>query len=172
MNSINSFPLISTRTSGKLTRLLVSFLLVMTSIAAPFTQSARADVTKFNERSELSMTVTNECTGETIALEGSLHTSLTLVADGSGNLHISSHSNWQHMRGTGLSSGDKYVGIETTSTHSSGVFDPNAVTTAVSTIRLIGQGNAPDMRLHVIYHYTIVDGRITASIDSTTLDCR
>ncbi len=168
MNPINSFPLIS----GKLMRLLVSVLLVMASVAAPFTQSVRADVTKFNERSDFSIDLYKDCMGETISLEGSLHTSLTLVADGSGNIHVSSHSNWQHMRGTGLSTGDKYIGIETTSTSSSGVADPTTVYTAVSTIQLIGQGKAPDLRMHIMFHYTLVDGKVRASIDSTTLDCR
>ncbi len=172
MNPINSFPLISTRTSGKVTRLLVSVLLVMASLTAPFTQIVRADVTKFNERSDFSIVLYNDCTGEAIAFEGSLHTSLTLVADGSGNIHISSHSNWQNVRGTSLSSGDRYVGSFTESTSSSGVFDPNAVTTAVSSMQLIGQGKATDMRLHVIYHYTIVDGKVRAFIDSATFDCR
>ena len=172
MNPINSSPLIPSRTSGKLTRLLVSVLLVMAGLTAPFTQSVSADVTKLNERSDFSIVLYNDCTGETIAFEGSLHTSLRLVADGSGNIHVSSHSNWQNMRGIGLSSGDKYVGSATASTSSSGVSDPTTVYTEAVNIQLIGQGKVPDLRLHVIYHYTIVDGRITTFIDSATLDCR
>ena len=172
MNPINSFPLISTRTISKVMRLLVSVLLVMASLTAPFSQSVRADVTKFNERSDFSINLYNDCTGETIALEGSLHTSLTLVADGSGNIHVSYHSNWQNMRGTSLSSGDKYIGSSTASSSSSGIFDPNAVYTEAVSMQLIGQGKAPDLRLHIMFHYTIVDGRITAYINSATLDCR
>ena len=109
MNPINSSPLIPSRTSGKLTRLLVSVLLVMAGLTAPFTQSVSADVTKLNERSDFSIVLYNDCTGETIAFEGSLHTSLRLVADGSGNIHVTSHSNWQNVQGIGLSSGDNML---------------------------------------------------------------
>ena len=172
MNPIHSFPLIPSRTSGKVTRLLVSALLVFASLTAPFTHSVRADVTKFNERSDFSIVLYNDCTGETIAFDGSLHTSLTLVADSSGNIHVTSHSNWQNVKGTGHSSGDKYVGTATASTSSGGVSDPTTVYTEAVNIHLIGLGKATDLRLHVIYHYTIVDGRITALIESATLDCR
>jgi hypothetical protein len=55
----------------------------------------------------------NECTGETVTLDGQVHISTSVTPNADGSFHIRVHSNTQGVSGTGDITGDSYRFNET-----------------------------------------------------------
>lgn len=107
-----------------------------------------------------------DCTGEDVALSGTIHLVSHTQADGS----TVGHFNYQNVTGVGLTSGTRYRATTVdqqwlaapfpTSIHSTGTF------------HLISQGSSSNLLVTVLTHITVnANGEVTASIDVLSMQC-
>lgn len=96
---------------------------------------------------------------------------ISVTTDGIGGVHVNGHLDWTGLSGTGLVTGRKYVGWQQDKLSLYAAPGVRAVT-EVFHARLIGQGDAPDLRFQGLYHLTITpNGQVTSSVDSFTIEC-
>ena len=112
--------------------------------------------------------------GETVRLEGMLHSIFRLTFDAQGGVHGTFHDQPQQLSGTGLTTGTLYQGTGVTRDVANvGAAGLPAVFTFVNKYRIIGQGPGNDFIAHITSHYTInANGDVTVSVDHATFDCR
>lgn len=102
--------------------------------------------------------VVSPCNGDTIDMDGNVHTTMQLVNKNNGSTMIIHHANFAGISGTGRASGDNYncVSAQNQKVVTSGsiqVVNLNFVQ------NLVGKGSAPTMTFH---------GKLTATIDYST----
>jgi hypothetical protein len=112
---------------------------------------------------------------EWVNMSGVVHEVYQLWQDGDGKLHLRTHTNI-HGSGLGLDTGDTWTYSSTSNyTVHYGVFaaQPAPVNTSVHSLKLIGQGSAPNWRLHMLIHRTInANGEITTDFSFVDAVCR
>jgi hypothetical protein len=117
-------------------------------------------------------TILNECNGENVLMNGSMHFEYFFLTDSDGdftNYHISSAT---HLKGIGQTTGAKYVANDSTSqTDRTRDLASNQTMTLKS--RLVAQGPTPDMLLRQLLH-VVVDkqGHIKADVVKNNVTCR
>jgi hypothetical protein len=144
--------------------LLFSGVVFLNSLT--FSRTGESFRTPFKE------TVTDDCTGEEIAFEGWVHVNYNVHEEPFG-FRANSHSNYQGVRGVGLTSGRKYrlVGSQASIVDFRRPFPSH--TTAVDSVRLLAQGAPANSHYKVHLHYTAnANGVITAVIDRVEVECR
>jgi hypothetical protein len=102
--------------------------------------------------------VVSPCNGDTIDMDGSVHTTMQTVSKGNGQTLVIHHANFSNIKGTSRANGDKYncVSAQNQKVMISGTtqtIDLNFVQ------NLIGKGSVPNMTFH---------GKLTATIDLST----
>ena len=113
----------------------------------------------------------NICNGDIVSLSGQATTVSHTVVAPNGNMNTTSVISWHALRGTGLVTGDEYIGVGQAIlvfTNTAG-----ATTTLDATMRFITPGGAGDhhavARLHIT---TNANGEITTNITSISFECR
>jgi len=112
---------------------------------------------------------------EVVNMTGVVHEEYQLWQDGDGKLHLRMHTNI-HGSGVGLDTGNTWTYNSTYNfTVHYGVFgaQPAPVDTTVHSLKMIGQGSAPNWRLKMLGHRTInANGEITADFSFVDAVCR
>ena len=83
------------------------FVAVVVAIAASAGAVAAAPATTASQ--PFSQVLFNTCTGEPFLAEGEVHLSTQQSLSPNGRVHVTLHSNLQNVKGTGLTSGARYV---------------------------------------------------------------
>lgn len=125
-----------------------------------------------NERVPFTTEYSNPCNGEIIQFEGFLHILARETADGSGGFHAVFHYNL-NLRGVGQTTGATYSGTEALVDAFN--FKPPYPVDETFTIHtnVIGQGQAPDFRVHDTFHATIdANGELTVIFEKFRAECR
>ena len=150
------------------------FLATISAALALGVQAARSEVI-FNESVPIAVDVFVPCAnggaGELVALEGNVHM-LLIITENANHLSVKSHSQPQGVRGTGLTTGDKYQGTGVTQDH----FTVNRgaeTITFVNNFRIIGQGPGNNLLVHGVFHITFnANGEVTATVDNFSVECK
>lgn len=97
--------------------------------------------------------VVNTCNGDTVTLNGTLHSEMTFSANPNGMIHMSLNAA-SHLTGVGLPSGANYVENDTThmETNTRGFAQEQSNNTKLN---LISQGPEPNMMDHATLHVVI-----------------
>lgn len=109
--------------------------------------------------------------GEVVEFEGTLHVVFHVTVNSAGAYHSRMHFQPQGIGGTGLTTGDKYRATGVTQTF----VNENAglTSTYVNNFRLVGQGPGNNFLIHQNVHVTFTpDGRLTASVDNLSIECK
>ena len=97
------------------------------------------------------------CTGEAIAIEGTLHTVNHFTDLGDGAYHVNSHFNFVGVKGTGLTTGTKYVIPAAGSSVENVVPSGQTIGGSTDISMVIGQGKIPNQNSFARLHYIIND---------------
>jgi hypothetical protein len=152
--------------------ILAVMALLMVALAVP--AFAQAQPETFNERSPISFDLFNDCTGESVPLEGTIHTVAHFNTDAAGGVHLKGHINMQ-ARGESTS-GAKY--ILNFASQFEGKSDANSADVSTDTVNLelIRQGEdgtEDDFFLPLKIHFTQnANGEYTAEREFFELVCR
>ena len=128
--------------------LTFAFLAVVMCAPATFGQAMTQDSQIFNQ------TTVNECNGDTVTLNGTLHSEMTLSTNPNGMTHFSLNAS-SHLTGVGAPSGASYVENDTThlETNTRGYAQEQSINTK---LKLISQGpQTPNMTDHATLHVVI-----------------
>lgn len=148
----------------------LSKIATATVVCFGLSMSASAEVVQ-NVFLPLNQAVNNACTGELVLLSGELHLLITNQPTGNG-LRIGTHSQPAGATGTGTVSGATY--------HATGVTvqdffvdgPPPWDRTFVNNFYIIGEGDAPNFRVHATIHITInANGETTADVMEVRTSC-
>jgi hypothetical protein len=108
----------------------------------------------------------NECTGENVKITGSIHFVSQTQPDGG----IVGHFNYQHVTGTGLTSGTEYRVSAVDQVHLSPPF-PSSIH-SVRSFRMIAPGPGNDLLVNALMHITVTaNGDVSASIEELSNRC-
>jgi hypothetical protein len=113
----------------------------------------------------------NECTGEDVQFTGTVHGVLHLSPNGDGSYRLVATTNAAGVKGVGLTTGVRYVGVgnENYSTH----LVPGSEATVVGTYRVIGRGAADDYFVMGVSRVRLeLDGTLTALRQRLSIGCR
>jgi len=109
--------------------------------------------------------------GENVHVTGEIHDLLHITLDGRGGFHLEAHQNAQGVRGTGLTTGDKYQ--VTGMFHFSSNGKVGLEETLVNNLHFIGKGSGSNFLLHQTYHITVnANGTVTAFVDNFRVECK
>jgi hypothetical protein len=109
--------------------------------------------------------------GEEVALSGSLHDLFHVTLDGSGGLHVKTHSNPQGISGIGLTTGAKYQATGVTQEQFNAKIGEQD--TFINNFRLIGQGPGNNFLVHENFHVTVnANGVVTSFHDHFSVVCK
>jgi hypothetical protein len=114
------------------------------------------------------------CSGELIHLTGELHAVFHLTLDDAGNVqHLATQFTFANVKGTGEVSGGRYtVPTTSTSTANSNLGGFPIITTEHNISNVIGQGQLPDSRAHLLIHFTINENEtVTAEVVQARFEC-
>ena len=109
--------------------------------------------------------------GDAVQLAGNLHVRFQVTRDEDGGLHISAHANGQGISGV-ADDGTRYQGTGTGNFNANvRPLDEGATEfTETLNVGLIGQGQAPNYRLHITLHGTInANGDLTAAVEEVAI---
>src|SRR5438132_2062606 len=117
--------------------LTFAFLAVVICAPATFGQAVTQDSQITNQ------TTVNECNGDTVTLNGTLHSEMMFSTNPNGMTHLSLNAS-SHLTGVGVSSGVNYVENDTThlETNTQGSSQEQSINTK---LKLISQGPQPNM---------------------------
>jgi hypothetical protein len=136
---------------------------------------AQATTETISETQQVDFTLDgNECIGEPVHFTGKLHLLIHITEDAAGGMHTAIELNFTNVKGTGAVSGGQYTAptIGTTTLHSNSGGFPIVQTVTEKSI-VIGQGQLPDERTHLVFHITINENEtVTAEILKATAECR
>lgn len=108
--------------------------------------------------------------GQAYQVSGSLHGLFHINRDSAGGLHVKAHLNGQGVRVTGAGTTYRGTGAANLSVNLGAAKGAATTFTGVANVGLIGQGQAPNYRLHVNIHGTInANGEVTATVANVRL---
>ena len=158
-------------------RSLTACMAVAAVTAGAGAASASAETITFD--TPFSGLVPNECTGELVLVQGTVHTKAT------GSLSLTGsksqlETNLTGAKGTGVVSGARYVMNDQVSHMQHAEFDPfgNVQETLENTTNLTRQGESgalmvgDDFRLHALTHLTVSNGVARSDKIDLRADCR
>ena len=127
--------------------LTFAFLAVVICAPATFGQAVTQDSQITNQ------TTVNECNGDTVTLNGTLHSEMMFSTNPNGMTHLSLNAT-SHLTGVGQPSGVNYVANDTThlETNTQGSSQEQSINTK---LKLISQGPQPNMTDHATLHVVI-----------------
>ena len=159
-------------------RVAIALTLIAAALAVSASAAlAQAQTDTFIAKEPITFGATNPCNGEFIEFSGTFLLQGHSTYDANGNQHSTSGSAAMNITGTGEQSGAQYryiVGGERHIVHETLAepFRPE-IRTAVSTLNIVGSGEAPNFRMHVTTHYTynVATGEFTAEVDNVKTEC-
>ncbi len=107
----------------------------------------------------------NPCNGEFVNLSGRLHIVFSVRTDSQGGYHVTQQTD-EAARGTGLTSGDTYVGSDNKMESWDAKPPFPQVYTTTHSILLASNGNAPNFLFLYVLHTTVT----AAGVPSATVD--
>jgi len=112
-----------------------------------------------------------ECAGDWVRVSGKFHFLTHTTLDGNGRYHLKVQFSPMGVSGFGFPSGTFYQGTGVTQWTNIGIV--GAPQTYINNFRLISQGSAPNLMVHVNTHTTVnANGDVTTDFDHTTISCR
>ncbi|HKY61240.1 MAG TPA: hypothetical protein VJP59_09535 [Gemmatimonadota bacterium] len=138
---------------------------------------AGAETETINERFLIALTVFVPCAdggaGELVQLEGTLHSLFHVTINGN-SFKMKIHNQPQGIRGTGLTTGDKYQATGVTQETIGGSFVNGRFSdTFVNNFRIVGQGPGNNWLVHETFHVTLnANGELTAFVDHFSVECK
>ncbi|MDP9348411.1 MAG: hypothetical protein M3P24_04610 [Gemmatimonadota bacterium] len=157
--------MIKTQSRWPIVVLIVAALAAVLGSLSPTVAWAQAQTTTTNTRIPIPQNSAVTVNGETFQVSGSLHALFHVTRDNAGGFHIQAHLNGQGIRA--VSGGTSYrVNTADNLTVNVGATKGAASNfTGVANFGLIGQGQAPNLRLHVNLHGTVnANGEVTATV--------
>ena len=131
-----------------------------------------------NQTTPISTVADNDCTGETVLLEGTLHTVVHLGASGD-RLHLGEDVHLTGMKGTALVSGAEYVEMDVQNSQGNVTPLGQQEFTVERTMNLtrLGEdktfGDGDDLRTHVKAHITMnANSVVTVDKTDARTECR
>jgi hypothetical protein len=125
-----------------------------------------------NYRYEYSAAGYHSCMQGWVQLDVKVHVVYKSESDGAGGYHIKSHTN-SSIAGEILSG--PYAGAKLTGSSSYNYnvnVQPGITYTTIQNYNLNGQGQAPNYKVKVTYHYTInANGELTAYVNNVDISC-
>ena len=151
------------RTKYVILALTFAFLAVVICAPATFGQAVTQDSQITNQ------TTVNECNGDTVTLNGTLHSEMMFSTNPNGMIHMSLNAT-SHMTGVGVPSGANYVENDTThlETNARGFSQEQSVNTK---LKLISQGPQPNMMDHATLHVVIINNVPKVEISKHDIKC-
>ena len=139
----------------------LSFLAILLIVGSV---SAKATVYKDEYSYWVDTIIDNMCPGigdgEDVHLTGTIHSKYMTVLDGNGGFHDKLHEHSNDFRGTGLTSGDTYVGTYANSSTWNGSVGETMTVTIY--LNLISKGSRDNIQIRERAHYTInANGELT-----------
>lgn len=135
------------RTKRLTLTLTIAILAVLMCGPAAFSQAV------VTQDADINQTAVNQCNGETVVLNGTMHSEMTFSTNPNGMTHYSLNAT-EHMTGVGVTTGVSYVANESqhleTNTRGLGQDQTNN-----TKIKLISQGPTPNMMDHATLHVVI-----------------
>ena len=155
--------------------LLLLTTMTLTLLLAAGVALAQATTETFSETHQVEFTLDgNECIGEPVHFTGQLHLLIHITEDAAGGMHTAIEENFTNVKGTGAVSGGQYTAptIGTTTLHSNSGGFPIVQTVSEESI-IIGEGQLPDERTHLVFHLTINENEtVTSEFLKATGECR
>jgi|SRR5829696_2136856 len=158
-------------------RLPVVVALLLLTMAVPTAASAQAETVVTNTSFPLSASAFVPCAlggqGEEVLVSGTAHIVVVTTTDAQGQPHVIATANYQGLQGTGLTSGDRYVGVAAGNQIFN--FEPLApwVVTTTQTVQFIGQGPDNNFMVKFLSHLTVdATGTVTVSKAELQIECR
>ncbi len=156
--------------------LLLAFSALVIGLAQPAPALAGAATLTTNVTLPLGSVQFYPCAGELIELHGEYHAVFHTTVDPSVGIHVVSQHNSQGISGVGLSSGTIFQAMDASGggPRATNIFGaPGFEMTDVDTFQLIGQGQAPDLLVHITTHLTYApDQGFTAQVTNVSRECR
>jgi hypothetical protein len=119
----------------------------------------------------VNVVVNNACTGEAVTLSGELHIVTTMQQTGNG-VRLGMHAQPVGLTGTGALSGATYHGVGITLQDVFVDPPPPFDRTFVNNFYIIGEGGAPNFKVHATVHLTVnANDEVTANIVNTSTTC-
>ena len=162
-----------TNIQRKISLVLFVLILLMASFGLPISVFAQADSLTTIATSTLGSVRFYPCAGEYIELQGDYLALFHVTFDSTGGTHVIGQNVSKGIHGVGLQSGTLYTASD--SDHrSTNIFGaPGFETTYVDTLRLVSQGQGPNLLLQVTIHLTYApDQGFTAQIENINSQCK
>jgi hypothetical protein len=149
---------------------LVGGLLTLALLAKPTLAQGKGAVV---EDFPLGVTFDSTCTGESIDIEGTLHTVNIFKARKDGGYHIISHYNLMNMRAVGETTGEEYVVPSSGTAVENFVADGQTVTGTVDINLTISKGSMPNQIGFARVHYILTsEGEVKAETIQFFFECQ
>ena len=123
------------------------------------------------DQNEIEVSGINTCSGEEILLTGESRALLRVTETPSGQTTVTLQGTFL-IKGTGLSSGERYLMPTSGAATIAVVGETTIVTTQVASQQIITADGHNDSYAHATLHITIVDGQATAEFEQLTIDCK
>jgi hypothetical protein len=150
----------------------VKFAVALALVGLVVNTPTRAAVV-LNTMVPFTLIVASSCTPEVVVLTGNLHILQTSEVDSNGGTHFKTQLQSQGISGVGMITGVKYQGMRISQDHTIDHATPALETTDKLDIRIIGQGPANNLLVHIITHMTInANGEVTATVSNAGIECR
>lgn len=151
----------------------IAVVSVVLLLVVTLSSSARAEVT-YNEKEWQDMIINIPCSGDQLHLTGYLHVLMTWTVDANGGIHGKIQFQPMNLMGeviSGPNVGAKYNGTGGTLDNLNGTVGQTY--TYVNNFFIIGQGKAPNYKVHETYHVTVnADGDPVVEISETNITCK
>ena len=153
--------------STRISRVALTFGLVTGAFIGANELGAQARTTTTNRQLRIeNVALTVPGTGS-FRVDGGVHVLFHVTRDAAGGFHVKLHANSQGLSAQSTSGGSDYRvnGAANATVNIGAAKDAASTGTAVLNFGLIGQGKAPNLRLHVNLHLTVnANGEVTATV--------
>ena len=151
------------RTKRTILTFTFAFLAMVMCAPGAFGQAVTQDAPITNQ-----VTI-NTCNGDTVTLNGTLHSEMMFSTNPNGMTHFSLNAS-SHLTGVGTPSGASYVENDTThlETNARGTSQEQSINTK---LKLISQGPQPNMMDHATLHVVIINNVPKVEISKHDMKC-
>jgi hypothetical protein len=158
-------------------RVLAAVVLTAVLTCTPLAIANNGDpmtVTKYQQDTQITdQVVTNDCNGEQITLNGTMHFDYFFATDADGDKTHYDVTSTERLTGVGQTTGARYVSSEKFHENDITRFGQASDTRQTFKSRLVAQGPTPDLiTRHVVRVIIDRTGTIRVNIDKSTASCR
>jgi hypothetical protein len=152
--------------------LRITVVLAVLMLAVALSPVANAATTQI--RTPVDTFIFSQCTGEAIHIEGTIHTTVKVTENPDGSAVVRFHFNYQGVRGTGLTTGRKYIvnstGKQQEHVESATTFERSGM----NKFKLIAQGSAPadDLDVRSKFRLKLENGVVVENTFDFEFECK